>query len=157
VVKHVSQPVVNCSQVLTATGSFVEQSARLPGEPFISTELRFDKFAHGKTIEINRCLWSWYPESDLEDPPRCAMHSIGLVAFADIGPIGQKHSAVRAADQIDSSKPRVRREEKIGLMLAHIGRSAALDPVTIEPPAVQIHGEGLATVLLGPLVSQIEE
>src|SRR5690606_30442214 len=92
---------------------------------------------------------------DLVDPPARAVHTVVVVALAEIRPVGQVDSPVRSICQRDASEPRRIREQEVGGMREDVTRTVALDDFLIHPAAVGVAHEEPAAVLGWPVVSEI--
>ena len=90
-------------QVLAGGGPLLEQSTRRADVPFIGVELELRQLLVGLRgqVDLHR------PDvavGDLEDPAVLAVRAVGvvLVAFADVGPVGEVDAAVGAVFQLEA-------------------------------------------------------
>ena len=84
------------------------------------------------------------------------MDAVVLVALAGVAPVEHEDAAVGAVAEVDAAEPGVAGEEDVGLVAADVAAPVALEPLDVDPPAVEVQGEELAAVGVGPLVGQVD-
>ena len=94
--------------------------------------------------------------SELVDSPRSPVDAVVVVALAGVAPVEHEDAAVGAIAQVDAAEPGVRGEVDVRLVAADVSAPAPFQPLDVEPPAVEIEGEELAAVRLGPLVGEVD-
>ena len=84
------------------------------------------------------------------------MHSRMFVAFSRVAPIDHEHVATRTHVQIDSSKEGIGCEAEIWLVPADESRTVPLQSFHVRPASVHIEREQFPSILLRPLIGQID-
>src|SRR3954454_15739191 len=83
------------------------------------------------------------------------MHAIVLVAFARVAPVDHIDRSIGTVIQVDAAEPFVFRQSDIGLVAGDVARAFTLEPIDVDPPAVQIERQQLSAVFGGPIIAQI--
>src|SRR4051794_4843373 len=91
-----------------------------------------------------------------EDASRGAMDAVVLVALSGIAPVEDEETAIGTVGQVDAAKPGIGGERGVGFVPADVAGAFTLEPLNIHAPAVEVEGEQLAAVRLGPLVGKVD-
>ena len=84
------------------------------------------------------------------------MDAGALMTLARVRPVENEDASIRTIAQVDPAKPRISREDPIGLVLADVSASFTLQPFDIHAPTVKIERKQLAAIRLRPLIAQID-
>src|SRR6476469_2402826 len=95
---------------------------------------------------------------NLKNPPAGAVnfHFVAVVAFADVGPVGDVDAAVGAVFAVEAAEPGVAREGEVGGVVSDVAAAVGLERVAVEPLPVDVEHEGLVAVFGGPVVAEVD-
>ena len=139
-----------------ATGPGGEQEPGLSDVPFIAMHDDASEVGRGCGGEIRRGDGLGRATGDAEDPAARAVRAGVLVALAGVAPVEGIHRAVGAGRQVDPAKERVGRLEDVGPVAGDVAAAGPLQPLAVEPAAVEVPREQVAPILGGPGPSQID-
>ena len=112
--QDLAQDAMRGGQVLALGGAFLEQPARRADVPLVGVDLEPSQLLVGlpRQVHLHRL---GVPVHDLEDPAVLAMGvvGVGLVALADVGPVGHVDAAVRPVLQLQPAEPGVGGDQEI--------------------------------------------
>src|SRR5260370_15530665 len=94
--------------------------------------------------------------NNLADPAVPPIDSIVIMAFAGIGPVGDKNAAVRPVLDTDASKPRIVGEQKILAVMRDVAGAFAFEDVVVDAIAMQVAHENGVAIAFGPIVGQVD-
>src|SRR3954469_1504600 len=94
--------------------------------------------------------------NDLEDAaaPLITLLFLIVVAFADIGPVGDIDATVGAVFGVHATKPWVLRKAKISAVVGDVAAAVRLKDVAIEALAVDVEHERIAAIFGRPVIAQ---
>src|SRR6266852_5846522 len=100
-------------------------------EPVVLVQLQLDQLRvtqFGEVASERRDL----PERDLVNAAVAAVYNFVIVAFAGVGPIPDKHAAVRTLMNGDAAKPRVVGEEEILAVMGDVAGAFAFEDIVVH-------------------------
>src|SRR5437868_15336064 len=78
------------------------------------------------------------------------------MALANVRPVGDIDAAVGAVFGMHAAEPRVLREAKIGAVMGDVAAAVRLQDVTVQALTMDVEHEGIAAILGGPVVAQVD-
>src|SRR3954454_5569569 len=84
------------------------------------------------------------------------MYAIMLMAFTRIAPVDDINRAVGAVIEVDAAEPAVGGLGDVGLVAGDVAPAFAVEPIDVDPAAVEVEGEQLAAVFGGPVVAKTD-
>src|SRR5216683_1221407 len=82
--------------------------------------------------------------------------SIIIVAFACVGPIGDKDASIRTVLNADASKPRIVGEHEILAVMGDITGALAFQDVVVHAVAVEVASEEGVAKAVGPVIGEVD-
>ena len=84
------------------------------------------------------------------------MDAIAIVAFADVRPIAEIHTSIRAIEKVDPAEPGIVDCEQVRRMPSHIAGSLTLQDVVVHSFPMIVHRVGSVAVVGRPVVSEVD-
>src|SRR5947208_1443740 len=85
------------------------------------------------------------------------MRLVVVVAFAGVVPVADEDAAVSAEVQTQPTEPRFIGEQEVLAVLRHVTRAAPFQKILIEASAVKVAQEEPTTILVRPVVAQVDQ
>src|SRR5579875_284261 len=84
------------------------------------------------------------------------LDTIGIVTFASVVPIAEEDTAVGTIHQCQATEPGVVGQEKILAMMSDVAGAVPFQHVLIDAVTVQVTHENMMTILVGPIVAEVD-
>jgi len=93
---------------------------------------------------------------DFEDPSAGAVDAGVFVALAGVGPVEEIDGAVGAGGEVDAAEEGVAGEEEVLTVFGDVAGALAFEDFLVGAFAVEVEGEEVAAVLLGPVLALVD-
>src|SRR6266487_6188864 len=117
--------------------------------------MQLHQLRHTQPGEISDFRTLRLAAGDFVDAARRAMDAGGFVTFAGIAPVEHEHATIRTVTEFHAAEPGITKEQAVFSMLADVTGAGAFQDFLIRPEAVQVQRKEMSSILVGPIVTEV--
>ena len=78
------------------------------------------------------------------------------MALANVRPVSNVNTTIRAVAEFDATKPRILHHQKIGCVFADVTGAVSLEPIVVDSETVKVGRKQRAAIFIRPIITQVD-